>query len=205
MTIIKRTCTNCAAFNPSPTGEDPTCWNLVSFTEQHGTPQALTREPGPHDHCNDHLTHDESTEQTAFIDAHRDTILTQAAHEAELEQHRRDATPEFMAAMSACLRLGERLGLDHPDTAAAMMRAMSIAPPSMRDFMAAQANELGLIPEAVGYTTDGEPVFSLESIAAKLDMTMPEAQAAMDAMLTERAALGLPAVLVDPATVHRVQ
>lgn len=34
-------------------------------------------------------------------------------------------------------------------------------------------------------------------------MSMDEAKAAMDAMLEDRAALGLPAVLVDPAKVHR--
>ena len=72
MTIIKRTCANCAAFNPTPAGDDPACGNLVSFTEQHGTPQAVTREPGPHDQCSEHLTSEESTEQTAFIDAHHD-------------------------------------------------------------------------------------------------------------------------------------
>ena len=43
----------------------------------------------------------------------------------------------------------------------------------------------------------------LKSIAAKLDMSMEEAHEAMDAMLADRAELGLPAVLVDPATVHR--
>lgn len=79
MTITKRTCANCAAFNPAPTGDEPTCWNLVSITEQHGTPQALTRAPGPNDHCTQHQTHAEDLEQTAFIDAHRADILTQAA------------------------------------------------------------------------------------------------------------------------------
>jgi hypothetical protein len=73
MTIIKRTCANCAAFNPAPAGDDPACWNLVSFTEQHDTPHALLREPGPHDHCADHLTGEESADQTAFIDTQRDT------------------------------------------------------------------------------------------------------------------------------------
>ena len=60
-----------------------------------------------------------------------------------------------------------------------------------------------MIPEADGYTDDGQPVYSLEAIAAKLDMSMEEAKAAMNAMLADRAALGLPAALVNPATVHR--
>jgi hypothetical protein len=76
--IIKRACANCAAFNPSPTGDEPTCWNLVSFTEQPGTVQALTRQPGSQDECSDHLTQHESTEQTARIDANRDAPLMKA-------------------------------------------------------------------------------------------------------------------------------
>jgi hypothetical protein len=72
MTTQKRTCANCAAFNPTPAGDDPTCWNMVSIIEQHGTPHALRRSPGLNDDCPDHLTNEESTDQDAFIDAHRD-------------------------------------------------------------------------------------------------------------------------------------
>ena len=124
-------------------------------------------------------------------------------HEAELALHRQEATPEFMAATSACLRLGESLGIHHPDTTRAMQRAMALAGPSMNAFMAEAVRELDLIPEADGYLDDGQPVYSLEAIAAKLDMSIEEAQTAMDAMLEDCAALGLPAALVDPATVHR--
>lgn len=72
MTAIKRTCSNCKAFNPTPTGDDPACWNLVSFTDHHGTPQAVTREPGPRDLCDDHLTQSEDDNQTALIEEHRE-------------------------------------------------------------------------------------------------------------------------------------
>lgn len=59
MNIIKRTCANCAAHNSTPADDEPTCWNLVSITERPGTPQALTREPRPDDHCDSHKTADE--------------------------------------------------------------------------------------------------------------------------------------------------
>ena len=124
-------------------------------------------------------------------------------HNAEVARQVAESTPEFLAAMSACLRLVETLGMEHPDTTRALQRAMLLSPPSLNDFMAEQAKELGLIPDATGYTDDGRPVFSLESIAAKLDMSMDEAKQAMEAMLDDRAALGLPAVLVDAAMVHR--
>lgn len=63
--------------------------------------------------------------------------------------------------MSACLVLVESLGMEHPDTTRALQGAMALAPPSMHDFVARQAQELDLIPEADGYTEDGQPVFSL--------------------------------------------
>jgi len=190
MNIIKRTCATCASFNPSATDDEEPCGNLVFFTENHGTPQAVNREPGSADYCDSHQTHDEDAAET---------------HEIEVARQVAESTPEFMAAMSASLRLVEMLGQDHPDTTRALQRAMMLAPPSLNALMADKARELDLIPEADGYTDDGAPVFSLESIAAKLDMSMEEAHAAMEAMLDDRAALGLPAVLVDPATVHRKQ
>lgn len=70
MNIIKRTCANCAAFNPAPEGDDPTCWNLVSIVIQHfshGKPQARARQPGLDDHCDYHQTHDEDRAEDAAI------------------------------------------------------------------------------------------------------------------------------------------
>ena len=188
MNSIKRTCATCAAFNPSATEDGDACGNLTFFTEQHGTPQEWHHEPGPTDYCVSHQTHEEDAAQT---------------QEIEVARQFAESTPEFLTAMSACLALVESLGMEHPDTTRALQRAMALAPPSMHDFVAAQAHELDLIPEADGYTEDGAPVFSLQIIAAKLDMSMEEAKAAMDDMLEDRAALGLPAGLVDPATVHR--
>ena len=60
-----------------------------------------------------------------------------------------------------------------------------------------------MIPDADGYTDDGKQVFSIKSGAAMFEISMEEAQVAMDAMLQGRAALGRPAVLADSAMVHR--
>jgi len=192
MTIIKRTCANCCAFNPAPKGDDPACMNLVYFTIHHvdadGKPLTIHQAPTPADCCPGHQTHEEDEAET---------------HEIEVARQLREATPEFMAAMSECLRLVESLGQDHPDTVRALQRAMMLAGPSLHEFVARQAQELNLIPEADGYTEDGEPVYNLETIAAKIGVGMDETRQAMDAMLADRAALGLPAALVDPATVHR--
>ena len=192
MSIIKRTCATCAAFNPSATDDEEPCGNLTFFTIHHvdagGKPLTIHQAPSPTDCCDSHQTHEEDEAET---------------HEIEVARQLKEATPEFMAAMSACLRLMETLGEDHPDATRAMQRAMALAGPSIQGFMADKAKALDLIPEADGYLDDGQPVYTLESIAAKLDMSMEEAHEAMNAMLADRAELGLPAVLVDPATVHR--
>ena len=38
MTIIKRTCATCCAFNPTAMEEEEACENLTFFTEHHGAP-----------------------------------------------------------------------------------------------------------------------------------------------------------------------
>ena len=138
---------------------------------------AASRAPSPADCCDSHQTHEEDAAQT---------------HEIEVARQLKEATPEFMAAMSACLRLGETLEQDHPDTVQALQRAMMLAPPSMHDFVARQAQELDLIPEAHGYAEDDQAMHSLEAIAAKLGICTGEAEQAMDSVQEDRTALGLP-------------
>ena len=60
----------------------------------------------------------------------KDAVMTRAKLVSELKQHRREATPEFIAAMSACLRPGESLGLDHPDTMETMQAERKPMDPS---------------------------------------------------------------------------
>ena len=188
MNVIKRTCATCAAFNPAPEEDDPACLNLTFITENHGTPQAVSRDPEPADWCPSHQTHEEDAVET---------------YQIEVARHVAESAPEFLAAMDACLALVESLGMDHTDTTRAMQRAMQLSPPSLNALMADKARELDLIPDAHGYTDDGQPVFSLESVAAKLGLSMEEAKQAMDDMLAAREEMGLPAALVDPAKVHR--
>lgn len=188
MSTIKRTCATCAAFNPAPEGDDPACLNLTSIIEQYRTPQEWHRAPSPADYCPSHQTHEEDEAET---------------HELDVARQVAESTPEFMAAMSACLALVDTLGQDHPDTTRAMQRAMRLSPPSLKEVMSAKARELDLIPEADGYTDDGAPVFSLESVADKLGMSLEEAHEAVQTMLADGEAQGLPAMLIDPATVHR--
>ena len=72
MNIRPRTCANCAAFNPTPTVDEPSCWNLTSFTVHPGTAPELHRSPEASDFCDDHLTPTEDAEDTALIEEHRE-------------------------------------------------------------------------------------------------------------------------------------
>lgn len=116
-------------------------------------------------------------------------------------------TPEFRAAINAQLRLVETLGIDHPESMRAMVRAIELAPEELKNEMADMAREMGLMPEADGYLDDGSPMFRLEDIAARLGVPIAEAEEAMHKMLADREALGLSnaGVVTDAALIHRKQ
>ena len=67
MNIIKRTCATCVAFNPSATGEEVVCGNLIFFTVGRGTPHAVNREPNATDCCDIHQTHAEDAAEDAAM------------------------------------------------------------------------------------------------------------------------------------------
>ena len=83
MNITKRTCATCAAFNPLATGEEVVCGNLVSIIIDHGTPQAVSREPNSADWCDHHKTHAE--------DAAEDTAVAGFWQRLDIEPRRRAA------------------------------------------------------------------------------------------------------------------
>ena len=73
MNITARTCANCAAFNPSPAGNEPACWNLVHVTERSVGRAALHRGVVATDEgCHDHLTDQEDEAETALIEEQRE-------------------------------------------------------------------------------------------------------------------------------------
>ena len=116
-----------------------------------------------------------------------------------------DASPEFLAAVDELTRTVEALGQDHPQAKRAMQRAMMLAPRTLQDEITRMAESTGLLPKPDGYTEDGQPMVSLEAVAAQWGMTLEEAQAHMDEMLAEQEAAGVSMPTIDPARVHRVQ
>ena len=121
----------------------------------------------------------------------------------------KEVSDEFMNAMRKHLALVEALGEEHPDTMRAMMLAMELAPDWLREEMSEKAKELELLPEKVtGYLEDGTPMYSLEDIAKQLGMSIEEAQEAVERMLADRKALGLPCggvMLAGDERIHKRQ
>jgi hypothetical protein len=72
MNIQSRTCANCAAFNPAPAVDEPSCGDLILFIERPGTAQELRRSPVATDLCHNHLTHSEDEQETALIEENRE-------------------------------------------------------------------------------------------------------------------------------------
>lgn len=119
--------------------------------------------------------------------------------------HLADASPEFLDAVGELTRTVEELGHEHHQAKRAMQRALVLAPRTLRDEIIRMAESTGLLPKPDGYTEDGQPVVSLEALAAQWGMTLEEAQAHADAMLAELDAAGVTMPAIDPARVHRVQ
>jgi len=188
MNTKNRTCATCTAFNPSRSADQPVCWNLISFIAHLDSLPELARDSEPDDFCDEHCTAED-----------------EGCKSAATARYVADSTPEFLTAMQLCLHLHETLGLDHPDTARALQLAIALSPNSLKEGMAAIAREMDLIPEANGYTEDGDSVFSLEAVAEKHGLSMEVAQTAIEEMLEFHADHGIPFVPVDETTVHSKQ
>jgi hypothetical protein len=81
---------------------------------------------------------------------------------------------ELTAKIEEGQRLRETLGEDHPATQAAIVDAIMLSPPSIREEIDAEAEALGLMPKPAGYTDDGKPMFSVQSIADKFDTSVDD-------------------------------
>lgn len=114
--------------------------------------------------------------------------------------------PAFSHAMRQYVNISKRLGDDHAEVNKALTKALSIAPDWFRGEMHTKANEMGLIPEPAGYLDNGDPVYSLESVAKAHGISIEEAELGMTEMLSARAELGLSSeVITDHSLVNRRQ
>jgi len=116
-----------------------------------------------------------------------------------------ELSPEFVEAMANVRRLTRTLGSFHQETMFAMMKAVDLAPSDAREVFDSSLRESGAMPAASGYTKEGRPVFSLESIAEKFDLSGPEILKAVEEILMTCEGPDLPIALIDPSKVYKVQ
>lgn len=137
---------------------------------------------------------------TGYLDSLAKELMTRR-REARIMA---DASPEFVEAMRLAGHLKETLGIEHPETGRALAHAMELAPESFKRDVHSMAVEMGLMPATPdGYTDDGQPVYSLEGFAARMGITIEQAQEAAAEMVTDRAARGLPTEVISPdAVIH---
>ena len=110
---------------------------------------------------------------TAFIDQEGVTqYLYREYYESQITGER--LHPLFVALMDQLAQLPTDDKINNPEYSVLMHRALGYAPESMKAMMNDKARELGLMPEASGYTNDGQPVFTLQAIAEQLGMTEDE-------------------------------
>jgi hypothetical protein len=124
-----------------------------------------------------------------------------AQHDAQILA---DASPEFVEAMHLASHLKDTLGIEHPETGRALAHAMELAPESFKRDVHGMAVEMGLMPATPdGYTDDGQAVYTLEGFAARMGISIEEAQEAAAEMVADRAARGLPTGVISPdAVIH---
>lgn len=116
-------------------------------------------------------------------------------------------TPEFLAAIKQHRLLTEALGIDHPVTRRAFFLAMQLSPDELIDEYQNMALDMGLMPEACGYLADGSPMYRLEDIAERLEVSQEDAEETMHRMFAERKALGLhdANIVTDASLIYRKQ
>lgn len=99
---------------------------------------------------------------------------------------------EFAALMHQWKDTAAGLGDDHPHARRLWHLAMQTAPDWFVDEMHQMARDMGLLPTARQCNILGEPIYTVDEVAASLGVSTEEAEASFAQMLAERKALGLP-------------
>lgn len=124
-----------------------------------------------------------------------DAAMTRA-EQRRINEEEEDERKANMTVAKICVEAAIAVhGKDSIQARVEMAKAIEFLPDEEKAKLDASARELGLMPAASGYTDDGEPVFSVEAIAAHFGMNPAEVEeTAGDLMMT-----------VDGSTVHTRQ
>lgn len=117
-------------------------------------------------------------------------------------------SPEFSALMAQYRDTRAGLGDDHPITRRLWILVEHTAPPWFQDEMRRVAKDMGLIPQPRMCNDDGEPMFSVAELASHMGMSIEEAEAAIERLIADRRASGLPVDgfrKVSPDQLHTMQ
>lgn len=114
---------------------------------------------------------------------------------------------EFSEAMEKYkAMLDENAGIETDEARDQFAKAMLLAPDWFHEMAMSEAKTMGLIPKATHCLENGEPVFSLEEIAAHLGISLEDAQKSLNKLITQREEMGLEGVrAIDPSTVNKIQ
>lgn len=98
-------------------------------------------------------------------------------------------------------------GKDDTDEARILfIEAMQYAPASFIEIAQQKAVEMDLMPEASGYLENGAPVFRLEDVAAKIGVTVEEAETELMRINEKRKEMGLSdggSIVTDSTVIYR--
>lgn len=116
-------------------------------------------------------------------------------------------TPEFAALMEQYAATSAGLGRDHPHAERLCLLVMTTAPDWFQAEMHQMARDMGLVPNACGYSDDGTAHYALNDLAEKLGITLDEAEQHMREIESAAKAAGVAVHFrsCDPGKLHRVQ
>ncbi len=111
---------------------------------------------------------------------------------------------EFSDLMQQYKDTAAGLGDDHPITRRLWLLVEATAPEWFRQEMLDMAQQMNLIPAPSLCDENGDAVFTLAQLAEQLGVTVEEAEASFNLMVTERRALGLPIPKPVGGPIHRL-
>jgi hypothetical protein len=109
-------------------------------------------------------------------------------------------TKDFKTALAEYRVFIETNTTETPAGMRAFRRLLDVAPPDLLAEFHAEADRMGLIPKPSGYV-DGEPVYSLESIAKQFDVPVDDVREALEEMEADRPGS---IICVDRAGIARI-
>ncbi len=112
-------------------------------------------------------------------------------------------SPEAVEAMRRAADLIKTVGINHPDTHAAISLAMSLASHEWNSLVASTAVQTALAQNSDGHLEDGTPAYAIERAATFFGLDLDEVKADPATLYEKAAAYGITLTHADAGDVHR--